>query len=132
MKHLFKVGKCTFRLFWIAGKLFVSKSFISNPVLRYELGFGIDDEIEAFMSFTSATYHTCAFALLLSKNLIFKLVHVGGELYTICANSAFSKLTEEERSQSLNESSVVDELKRSFILEETDDGWIVPVQKEYD
>jgi len=51
---------------------------IPNPVLHYALGFGIEEEMDAFMNLSKATYHTCAFALLLSKNLIFKLVHIGG------------------------------------------------------
>ena len=73
-KHLFKVGGCIFKIFWICGKLFVSKALIPHPLMHYAFGFGIEDEIDAGHNIGKITYHTCAFALLLTKNLVLKLI----------------------------------------------------------
>jgi len=41
--------------------------------------------------------HSCAFAGLLAKNMVFRLVSVGGKLFTVSASASFIKRTENER-----------------------------------
>lgn len=41
--------------------------------------------------------HLCAFAALLAKNMVFKLVLLGGKLYTVCSDAAFASKTDLER-----------------------------------
>jgi hypothetical protein len=127
--HLKKAGKYGCKLFWVAGKFFLMKHTVPLLLFHHCL---IDLGAEACKDVTCIAYHTCSFALLLAKNLVFRLVAVGGKLYTVSASSAFAKRTEPERLQDLHKSSVVDQLKESFIFEETlvEGDWLLAQTKK--
>lgn len=72
-KHLLLVGKSFCKLFWICGKIFISKGVL-DPMTRIFFGFGPEDELDAVISIFDIIHHTCAFTLLLAKNMVFKLV----------------------------------------------------------
>lgn len=114
--HMKKAGKYGIKLFWVAGKFFLMKE--TAPVLLFHHCL-FDLGAEASKDVACLTYHTCSFALLLTKNLVFRLIAIGGKLYTVSASSAFAKRSEPERLLHLKKSSVIDQLKESFIFEET-------------
>jgi hypothetical protein len=121
--HLFKVGSYGFKLFWVAGKFFIMKHTVPVYVWHHFL---MDLGMEAANNLTGMTLHTCAFAALLAKNMVFKLVLLGGKLFTVCSDAAFAKMSEKARLQAMSESSVVEQLNQSFMYEETlvDGSWL--------
>jgi hypothetical protein len=93
-KHLFKAGKCVFKLFWIAGKFFIVKHAVPPWLLhRYFVELSVD----ACKEMLGIAYHSCAFAGLLAKNMVFRLVSIGGKLFTVSASASFINRTEPER-----------------------------------
>jgi hypothetical protein len=41
-KHLFKAGKCVYKLFWIAGKFFIVKHIAPHLLHGYLIHLGVD------------------------------------------------------------------------------------------
>lgn len=114
--HLFKAGTYGFKLFWVAGRFFIMKATVP-PFLWHRVV--VDLAGDAASDATGLMMHTCAFAALLAKNLVFKLVLLGGRLFTVCSNAAFAAMTDKERHAALLSSSVVDTLDKSFLYTET-------------